>query len=63
MIILKNGSLKPRKFFCLVCGCEFVAEHGEYTTQTVNDVILWYSASCPYCDSSTVTSEPWEEAT
>ena len=63
MRILKNGNLEARKFFCNICGCEFIAEPGEYIPQVANDVVLWYSAFCPCCDSSTVTSEPWEETT
>ena len=63
MRILRYGNLKARKFFCHICGCEFVVDPCEYSIQAANDVILWYSASCPCCDSSTVTSEPWEEST
>ena len=38
MKILKHGDLKPRKFTCRTCGCEFVANRDEYGS---------YSIYCP----------------
>lgn len=61
MKILKHGRRERRKFSCLVCGCEFVAEQHEYTTETASGIILWHIATCPDCCNDTKTSEPWEE--
>ena len=61
MKILKHGSLDKRKFVCDVCGCEFVAETGEYTITKASGITLWYSIYCPYCDSYVDKSEPYEE--
>lgn len=58
--ILKHGYLKPRKFTCGICGCEFIAEATDYTAITSNNKILWYTTTCPDCYSDTVNSEPWE---
>ncbi len=56
MKILKHGNLKPRKFTCGYCGCEFVANAKEYD---VFESLI--SMRCPDCDTKTFDSEPWEE--
>ena len=61
MRILKHGNLKPRKFICQSCGCEFIAEAHEYSTTMANGIILWHTADCPDCANSTTTSELWDE--
>lgn len=61
MRILKHGNLKPRKFVCWNCDCEFVADVSEYRTTTSNGVTLWHNAYCPECDSETIKSEAWED--
>ena len=52
MKILKHGDLKPRKFICKTCGCEFVAEMGEYEID--RDIFqpnkeVTYDIACPDC--------------
>ena len=59
--ILKHGYLKKRKFICGICGCEFIAEATDYAAISANNCILWYTTTCPDCDSDTTNSEPWEE--
>lgn len=61
MKILKHGNLKPRKFICKDCGCEFVANISEYGWYTNSVTALWYYADCPECEARTMDSEPWEE--
>ena len=61
MKILKHGDLKPRKFICKDCGCEFVADAREYGSYGSNRVIICWYADCPECDARTTVSEPWEE--
>lgn len=60
MEILKSGNLKPRKFTCINCGCEFVANIKEYWRIDTFGVVD-YECSCPECTYSPRTSEPWEE--
>ena len=60
MKILKHGNLRPRKFTCLNCGCEFVSNVTEYDTTMSHGIALWHSSYCPECGSSTEKSEPWE---
>ena len=61
MRILKHGDLRPRKFECDVCGCEFVAETDEYTTTKASGITLCYYIYCPECNSYVDKSEPLEE--
>lgn len=61
MKILKHGNLKPRKFTCWNCGCEFVANTTEYCITMASGIPLWRSADCPECGAETTDSEPWEE--
>ena len=61
MKILKYGSLKPRKFICMNCGCEFVADTTEYSMTAAQGIVLWYRTECPECGNWTEKSEPWEE--
>jgi len=61
MKILKHGNMKPRKFTCLNCGCEFVADTTEYNMTTAQGIVLWYRTECPECCNWTEKSEPWEE--
>ena len=61
MKILKHGNFESRKFICMACGCEFVADAREYSTSTYVDIVLWRRCDCPECGSWTENSEPWEE--
>lgn len=61
MKIIKHGNMKPRKFTCLNCGCEFVANTTEYWTVECDDSILFWKSDCPECGDRTNKSEPWEE--
>lgn len=61
MKIIKHGKLKPRKFICWCCECEFVEDVSEYSATIVDRSVLWYSSLCPECGSGTTNSEPWEE--
>lgn len=61
MKILKYGNLRPRKFICWHCDCEFVADTTEYSTTMSNGVIIWHHAYCPECGAETTESEAWEE--
>lgn len=58
MKILKHGNLKPRKFICQDCGCEFVADISEYSLYPGT---AWYYSDCPDCDARIFDSKPWEE--
>lgn len=60
MKILKHGNLKPRKFVCDQCGCEFVANAKEYSQYTHDGVTLWTYSDCPECDARIHFSVPWE---
>ena len=61
MKILKHGNLKPRKFICHHCDCEFVADTTEYCAYECNGNPMWYFIDCPECGNKTETSEPWKE--
>jgi hypothetical protein len=61
MKIIKHGNLKPRKFVCWHCDCEFVAKVNEYSTTTCNGVALCHYADCPECGSEACNSEPWDD--
>jgi len=61
MKILKHGSLKPRKFTCFNCGCEFVADTTEYWTARFEDSVMFWKSDCPECGDRTEKSESWEE--
>jgi hypothetical protein len=60
MMILKHGNLKPRKFVCDQCGCEFVANAKEYGQYKYEGKVLWTYADCPECDARISYSTPWE---
>ena len=49
MKILKHGDLKPRKFTCSKCGCEFVADMTEYNEATYTDSWVEFEICCPMC--------------
>lgn len=61
MKILKHGNLKPRKFICKDCGCEFVANISEYSSYPNSATGFWLYSDCPECEARTFDSEPWEE--
>lgn len=46
MKIIKHGNLRPRHFYCRRCGCEFVADIGEYTVAASGDNFF---VKCPDC--------------
>lgn len=48
MQIIKHGNLKSRYFICKSCGCEFIADKGEYKTATSDDNFF---VCCPECDT------------
>lgn len=60
MQILKHGNSNPRKFICVNCGCEFVAQVSEYW-RTEMFGIIDYECDCPECNYTSKTSEKWEE--
>lgn len=53
MKILKHGDLKPRKFTCSKCHCEFVADMTEYYSREydypLGDRGIHYHVTCPDC--------------
>jgi hypothetical protein len=59
--ILKHGNLKPRKFICKDCGCEFVANISEYSSYPNSATGFWLYSDCPECEARTFDSEQWEE--
>ena len=61
MKILKHGNLKPQKFTCKECGCEFVLNYREYHKVDQYGKALWIYAVCPDCDADVFDHEPWEE--
>lgn len=62
--IIKPGKIKnprdTRRFTCLLCGCVFDADRGDYEAfdqyQTTD-----YAAICPTCHHTTYRSEPLDE--
>lgn len=48
MKILKHGDLKPRKFICTSCDCEFVADKMEY--HLTGHIEETYTICCPECE-------------
>jgi transcription elongation factor Elf1 len=46
MKIIKEGSLQARKFNCQFCGCEFIANIGEYRLLLKD---RGAHVQCPYC--------------
>ena len=60
MKILKHGDLKPRKFTCTKCGCEFVADITEYnkTTYTFSHG-GWdeFEIDCPICKHKNIKKD------
>ena len=53
MKIIKQGK-KPNKeikFSCTLCGCEFIAEYGEYSILDDGHNDIEYECDCPNCDS------------
>lgn len=61
MKILKHGNLKPMKFVCDQCNCEFVANATEYRQYKYDGAVLWIYADCPECNTRINYGEPWEE--
>lgn len=61
MKILKHGNLKPMKFICWHCDCEFVADVSEYRTTMSNGIVLWHISYCPECNAETTDSEVWDD--
>ena len=51
MKILKHGDLKPRKFTCANCHCEFVADQSEYGTCKYSQGYspIRFIVTCPDC--------------
>lgn len=62
MKILKPGKdvLKPRKFVCSYCGCEFIAEKNEYDSVFYNND-FFYKCDCPNCGDMIYYSEEVKE--
>lgn len=64
MKIIKEGALKPRHFMCYTCGCEFIADPGEYTVTAVcvnaTDTIRFFNAECPMCGMTVGNSKEVE---
>lgn len=60
MIVLKHGKKNPRKFVCINCGCEFVANAAEYWRSEKFGVVF-YECDCPECNYTIKTSESWQE--
>ena len=52
MKILKHGDMKPRKFRCTNCHCEFVADQSEYGTcrYAYGSSPIKYLVTCPDCN-------------
>lgn len=60
MRVIKHGDMKPRKFTCLNCGCEFIANTTEYCAIQVDGKIMFWTCECPECSVITSKSELWE---
>ena len=61
MKIIEEGILKPRYFTCRICGCEFIAEPGEYDLAATDEsVIVYYYTRCPKCRFNTNNSRELE---
>lgn len=52
---------RTRRFTCLLCGCVFDADHGDYDTIVgqYDETVYW--AFCPNCHHSTCRSELLEK--
>lgn len=61
MKILREGNLKKNRpdifFHCYECGCEFIAESGEYQYAVTSYNESYYSCKCPYCGNKAYGSE------
>lgn len=44
----KNKIKPPKQFACVHCGCEFVAEYGEYRPTPIGTA-SGYECNCPCC--------------
>lgn len=52
MKILKMGEVpsESKMFICNYCGCEFIADEGEYSKcYSQGEDMMLYAASCPCC--------------
>lgn len=58
MKVLKHGQNIPRKFVCINCGCEFVADITEYWRSEYCGVV-YYRCDCPECTYTSEKSEPY----
>ena len=54
MKILKHGDLKPRKFICERCKCEFVADKSEYSEDNIYTTHPTLTTTCPCCNHKIV---------
>lgn len=50
MEIIKHGKIKKRMFACVSCGCEFIAETGEFEKIRYTNGFSFY-CRCPECGS------------
>lgn len=55
MKIIKQGkelnTKIERKFCCGICGCEYIAEQGEYYIETDEHGCIYFCSECPNCKS------------
>jgi rubredoxin len=65
MKILRKPKLAPTVFRCGGCGCEYLAEYGEYTvysdilTKTYHNTLK--KCKCPVCGADNDVNDDFEE--
>lgn len=61
MEIIKQGDLSklknPKRFECLRCGCEFLANDNEYVYEGMWRNLQTYTSYCPCCGTKTFIEE------
>ena len=61
MEIIKQGDLSrlthTKRFQCVYCGCEFLADDNEYVIGDMWRNLQTYTVNCPCCDSRVYLEE------
>lgn len=55
MQIIKHGTELKKKFKCINCGCEFIANKNEYHEFQSHPNEYMYKCECPECSEECVT--------
>ena len=65
MKILRKPKLSPTVFCCVACGCEYLAEYGEYTVYAGVLLNAYHTThktcKCPICGTRSNVDDDFEE--